>query len=251
MRTFLTRLIKWIRLFLKKYFDSGNPNLPFHLTILIAAVFFIGALNVFIEIAEELRENDLDQIDNAVTEMVISFRGPALTKVFTFVTHLGDRYAYLVFGVALGVFMYIRYRNWSFIAQGMVVMALSTMSNVVLKDIFDRQRPVIDHLVHVDTLSFPSGHSMSAMAFYGFLIYLSFQFDMRKRQRLALIIPLVTLIFLVGLSRIYLGVHFPSDVAAGYMGGLIWLTFCIIVFNVGSLYLVERRRHDHRLHHRE
>lgn len=251
MRTFLTRLIKWIQLFLKKYFHASNPNLPFHFTILIAAVFFIGALNVFIEIAEELRENDLGQIDSAVTEMVISFRSPALTKFFTFVTHLGDRYAYLVFGAAIGIFLYIRYRNWSFIVQGMVVMALSTMSNVVLKGVFDRQRPLIDHLVHVDTLSFPSGHSMSAMAFYGFFIYLSFRFDMRKRQRLALIIPLVTLIFLVGLSRIYLGVHFPSDVAAGYMGGLIWLAFCIILFNVGSLYLVERRRRHGEIHHRQ
>jgi undecaprenyl-diphosphatase len=81
---------------------------------------------------------------------------------------------------------------------------------------------------------------MSAMAFYGLLVYLSFQWKMPRAVRAVLVVLLVTVIVSIGTSRIYLGVHFPSDVAAGFCGGLIWVTFCIVVFNVTDI--LRRRR---------
>ncbi len=241
MRSLLFRFIRSIRDFTRKHFHADNEHLPYYVTILIAAVFFVFALNAFVEITDELAENELGEIDQLVTDFVISFRNNFLTSVLTFMTHMGDRYAYLVIGIGVGLYFFLRHKNWTFIAQTAAVMALSTLSNVVLKNVINRQRPVIDHLVSVDTLSYPSGHSMSAMAFYGFLIYLTFHLDVRKRARTAMVVVLVATIFLVGLSRIYLGVHFPSDVAAGYMGGLIWVTFCVVFFNVVRLYRHERR----------
>src|SRR5690606_26451869 len=89
---------------------------------------------------------------------------------------------------------------------------------------------------------YPSGHAMSAMAFYGFLIFLTARYKMNYVLKVILILVFASLIFLIGLSRVYLGVHFPSDVIAGYIGGLIWVTFCAIVFDVIVLYRRRRER---------
>jgi undecaprenyl-diphosphatase len=76
---------------------------------------------------------------------------------------------------------------------------------------------------------------MAAMAFYGFLVYLCLQLKMNHVIRLVLIGILIFTILSIGISRIYLGVHYPSDVAAGFAGGFIWVTLCVTVFNVFEL----------------
>ncbi len=102
----------------------------------------------------------------------------------------------------------------------------------------NRSRPTIEHLLSVDTLSYPSGHSMSAMAFYGFLIYLCLRLRISPWLRYVLITMLALIIFSIGVSRIYLGVHFPTGVAAGFIGGLIWVTFCAILFSLIDLWRI-------------
>lgn len=235
MRNFIIRLVEWIRVFINRYFRATNANLPYIITILVAAVFFVLALNAFVEITDELAENELAGIDDAVSGYVVSFRSDGLTSFFTFMTHMGDRYAYIIIGLLVALYFFLRHRSWKFILQTVLVLMLSTASNVVLKRVINRQRPLAEHLVSVDTLSYPSGHSMSAMAFYGFLIYLTLLLKISKRVKVLVVAVLSFIIGCVGLSRIYLGVHFPTDVVAGYMGGLIWVTFCVILFNVVSL----------------
>src|SRR5690606_9370331 len=105
----------------------------------------------------------------------------------------------------------------------------------------NRERPTLEHMVAVSTLSYPSGHAMSAMAFYGFLIYLSFRLSRYMWFKILSLIILGSLILLIGISRIYLGVHYPSDVFAGFVGGLIWVTFCAILFNIIDLYRRKRK----------
>jgi undecaprenyl-diphosphatase len=235
MKALLISIIVWIRNFVKEKLNSKNEHLPYYITIVVALVLFILALNIFVELTDELAENELGPFDDAVTEYVISFRQDSLTRFFEFMTHVGDRYAYIVISVALGAYFFIRHKSLKFIAQTVLVLMLSTFSNVVIKKFVNRARPTLEHLVTVNTLSYPSGHSMSAMAFYGFLIYLTFQVKMPRIIRAMLIPLLIFIILCVGISRIYLGVHFPSDVAAGFMGGLIWVAFCVIVFNVIDL----------------
>ncbi len=240
MKGFLLKLTDWLREIFRKYLHSENKDLPYYVTILIALGIFSLALNAFIEITDELFENQLGAFDRLITDVVLSFRSDRGTAFFEFMTHVGDRYAYAAIGLAMAAYFYLRHRSWKFILQTIFVLMMSTVSNVVLKRVFNRSRPTIEHLVSVDTLSYPSGHSMAAMAFYGFLIYLVTQLHMRPVLRWILIVFLVLVIFCVGVSRIYLGVHFPSDVAAGFMGGLIWVTFCVILFNIVTLL---RRQH--------
>jgi undecaprenyl-diphosphatase len=93
----------------------------------------------------------------------------------------------------------------------------------------------VEHLVSVATLSYPSGHAMSAISFYGFLIYLLYGFNMNKWIKWGIISLISLLILTIGISRIYLGVHFPSDIAGGFIAGLIWVSFCILIFNIIDL----------------
>jgi membrane-associated phospholipid phosphatase len=98
--------------------------------------------------------------------------------------------------------------------------------NCILKLIFARARPVLwDRIIHVGHHSFPSGHSMVSMATYGFIGYsIAKQFPQHKKQIVALT---GTLILAIGFSRLYLGVHWPTDVAVGYAAGLLWLIACV------------------------
>lgn len=241
MKEVLLSIIKWIRTFIREKFNSKNENLPYYLTIAISAVLFVIALNGFVQLTDEIVENDLQAVDETVGEFVTSFRSDALTTYFKVATDLGDRNAYIAFTVLLAAFFFFKKRSWKFIAQTCIVLVLATLSNIVLKRVFNRARPSLEHLVEVNTLSYPSGHSMSAMAFYGFLIFLCLRYRMPQWLRFLLVSILVILILSVGLSRIYLGVHYPTDVAGGFAGGLIWVAFCAVVFSVFEL-LRKRQR---------
>jgi len=126
------------------------------------------------------------------------------------------------------------------------VLAISGLSNTALKLLINRAAPDVEHLVSVATLSFPSGHAMSAISFYGFLIYLIYNIKMKRIFKIGLITLFSIMIFLIGVSRIYLGVHFPSDVAGGYIAGFIWVIFCIVLFHV--IDLLRNRSKKKRMH---
>lgn len=248
IRETLVEIIKWVRNFIRKHLHSENENLPYYLTIVVAAVLFIIALNGFVQLTDELAENDLVSVDKAVTELIVSQRSEALTSYFTFATDLGDRYAYVIITALLALFFFLKKRSWKFIVQTTLVLVLASLSNIVLKQVFNRARPSLEHLVEVNTLSYPSGHSMSSMAFYGFLIFLCLRHAMPRWLRFSLVTLLILLILSIGLSRIYLGVHYPTDVAGGFIGGLIWVAFCAVVFSTFELLRKRQRSRKSRAH---
>jgi undecaprenyl-diphosphatase len=236
MKQYLIKLIQWLKKFLKGKLRYQNEDLPYYITILAAIILFGIGLKVFVELTDELTENELEDFDNQVTNRIIAFRTDSLTSYFEFITDLGDRYAYTIITLALAAFFWFRFKNWKFMAQTVGVLILASLSNIFLKQIINRTRPSLEHLIEVNTLSFPSGHSMSAMAFYGFLVYLCLRYNINNLLRIALVTLLCILILSIGFSRIYLGVHYPSDVAAGFMGGLIWVTLCAIILNTIELW---------------
>lgn len=232
MRKTLTLLITRLRTFLREKFHQYDVTLPYVITVFVALVVVVLGINLFIELTETLKSDLLAEYDHNITEYVISYRNPSLTKYFIFVTHVGDIYGY---ATVLGTFILMSlliYKRWKYVLQMVFVLALSSISNLILKRFVDRARPGIEHMVSVETLSYPSGHAMSAMAFYGFLIYLIYRYKMNLFLKLAIIVLLVVLILSIGLSRIYLGVHFPSDIAGGYIAGFIWVIFCVLLFEL-------------------
>ena len=94
----------------------------------------------------------------------------------------------------------------------------------------------MNRIIGADGFSFPSGHSMGSMTYYGFLIYLVLRSKRKPYSKLSLGILFCLVILLIGISRIYLGVHYPSDVLAGYMAGGVWLVICISLLEIIYLY---------------
>ncbi|MDP5043353.1 MULTISPECIES: phosphatase PAP2 family protein [unclassified Leeuwenhoekiella] len=236
MRQSLFEFIKNLKNFLQRKFKQYDSKLPYFITVILALIIVVFCINTFIELTETLKTEILATYDTQITDYVISFRTPLLTQYFVFVTNVGDLYGYLtVVGLAT-IISYFFFKRWKYVLQTIAVLILASVSNVILKRFIDRARPGIEHLVSVETLSYPSGHAMSAMAFYGFLIYLVFRFSINTFLKAGLILLLAVLILSIGISRIYLGVHFPSDIAGGYIAGFIWVVFCILIFNIIELF---------------
>ena len=236
MRQTLFEFIRTIRDFLKLHFRKDNPQLPYIIIVLVALIIVVAGISIFIELTESLKEDLLAQYDQQISDYVISWRTPLLTEYFILVTNVGDLYGYLVMVIIAIIVSFLYFKNWKYILQTIFVLLLASISNVMLKRLVDRPRPGIEHMVVVETLSYPSGHAMSAMAFYGFLIYLFYRFKINRMLKYGIILILIVMILSIGMSRIYLGVHFPSDIAGGYIAGLIWVFFCILLFNLGEVF---------------
>lgn len=232
MKKTLLNFINAIKSFFLKTFHKYHPKLPYILTVILALIVGVGSINLFIELTETLKTKVLATYDEQITQYIISYRTPALTNFFKFMTNVGDLYGYLTVIVICAIISFFIYKRWKFVVETTIVLLLASVSNMVLKRFINRARPGIEHLVSVETLSYPSGHAMSAMAFYGFIIYLFYKFKMNKFLKYGVIVFLVLLILSIGLSRIYLGVHYPSDIAGGFIAGFIWVIFCVLLFNL-------------------
>lgn len=234
-------LIQFRKLFQEK-FHQYNSKLPFIITILVALFLVVGGINLFVYLTETLQSNFINRFDRRITDFIISFRNPQLNNIFQFITDVGDLQGYLLVTALTAIFFYWKFKNLKLIGEIVFVVIVSGLSNIALKQVINRARPDAVHLVSVETLSYPSGHAMSAMAFYGFLIFLIYNFKLNTLLKTGLILIFIMLIAAIGISRIYLGVHFPSDVAGGFIAGFIWVIFCIVLFHVIDLFRKRRRR---------
>lgn len=241
MRKKIVEALVKLRIFLREKFDQYNFQLPFIIAFIISFIIVVVGINVFVDLTENLHTEAFLEFDRRVTEYVISFRTPTLNKIFQFFTFVGDLYGYLIITAISTVFFYLKFRNWRFVLEMIFVLAISGLANLALKEVINRARPDAEHLVSVATLSYPSGHAMSAIAFYGFLIYLFYNFKLNKWLKTVIILLLGLLIFVIGLSRVYLGVHYPTDIVGGFIAGFIWVIFCVILFHLIDL-LRKRRR---------
>lgn len=155
---------------------------------------------------------------------------PELTPVVVFITLLGTQWALVPGGLALlAWFAFGQRHRWH--SWRVPVVALGAIGlNVLLKLTYQRPRPLLPHLVPAHGLSFPSGHAMVAAAFYGLLWWLARRHIRRQRVlRYAALLGLPLLALSIGLSRVYLHVHYASDVVAGFAAGLAWLLLALRV----------------------
>lgn len=160
--------------------------------------------------------------------VVADARAPWLTAVMTAVTLVGNSSTLTALTVAVGVALYLNgsHRRLATLAATMIG---GSLLNLLLKTHFQRPRPSeLPRLVYAGGYSFPSGHSMGSMLFFGALAYVVyFSIEGRRALRVAAVVACALLVVLVGGSRVYLGVHYLSDVAAGFAGGLFWLAVCV------------------------
>jgi len=173
---------------------------------------------VFASIAEEVREGAADKIDTAIEMAIHRLDSPFFDVIFKTATFIGS-WSIMVPAILLTAACVIQAKKKR-IAIILAINALAILgSNVGLKLIFVRARPSLFEKITAPTsYSFPSGHSMSAMGIYGVIAAVIIQFF--PKLRLPVAISTGIMIFLIGLSRVYLGVHWPLDVVAGFAAGV-------------------------------
>ena len=136
-----------------------------------------------------------------------------MTGFYKFITFFASEVMILLVSLVL----IIVFKNKKYGAFALLNAISILILNILLKLIFMRDRPYDLMIITESGYSFPSGHAMASLGFYGFIIYLLWHFNITKRMKILFSIMLSILILLIGMSRIYLGVHYASDVLAGYM----------------------------------
>ena len=220
------------RTLISDIYNSKKTYLGLLIGIVVGLILCALFVNGFYQLFDELTDGDLEWFDDKYSLLIQSYRSPVLTEVMLIVSWMGDRTAYIIFTLLLFIFFYLRYGSLILPIQTSVVLLFAGGLNRWLKDLIERQRPSENHLLEVSSMSFPSGHAMSSIAFFGFLIYLVWRLVSTNWLRWILSILLVLLILAIGFSRVYLGVHYPSDVLAGYAAG----GACLAVFITAFIY---------------
>lgn len=236
MKEKLIAIVDYFKVFLVKIFKSYSSKLPYIIITIIAVIILVGTINIFEELTEDLKSTYLANYDSQISSAILSYRSPARTQYFSVITSFGHFWSYALASVLCALLFYWKFKSWKYLFQLVLVVSLALGSNYLLKNIIDRKRPNIEHLVAISTSSYPSGHAMISMAFYGFLIYLLYTVKITKALKVILIALCVFLILNIGISRIYLGVHFPSDIAAGWIAGFFWVIFCVMVINLMRIF---------------
>ncbi len=185
------------------------------------------ALWAFAGLADNIWEGESFAFDSQVIGAVHGVASSALTTIMMGVTMLGDWRVLTALGVIFGIVWWRRGHR-----SRVVMLVLAYLGGAgldqLLKLIFHRMRPeTAGSVITVQGYSFPSGHAMMSLCFYGMLIYLLVH-ERSHVVRVLGLIGAIVLISLIGLSRIYLGVHYPSDIVGGFTAGFVWLMATIL-----------------------
>lgn len=185
-----------------------------------------GCILIFTIILEDVCDNEIVKFDNILYELINKLQNDNITAMFKLITNLGGVYVLISATIILGIFIKNNRVKLAIIINIIII----TIFNQLLKYIVQRPRPIENRLIKESGYSFPSGHSMISMAFYGLIIYFGHKYIKNKSIKNICIIFLSILILLIGISRIYLGVHYASDVIAGFMISIAYLITFITVF---------------------
>jgi undecaprenyl-diphosphatase len=194
----------------------------------VGLVLSLVAFSGFSTLAEEVTEQDpLVYFDQVLATTLHRNVTPIEIQFFKIVTSLAGRIGSIVIGVGVGLVLLALRRRLLLISWVVAVLGNSLL-NAVLKAVFQRMRPEFaDPILTAPNYSFPSGHAMGSVVMYGMLTYLLFIL-LKGRLKRSIVVVAVTLILVIGLSRLYLGVHYFSDVLAGFMVGFGWLAIVIV-----------------------
>lgn len=224
-----------IRSLIRFWVNHINPRIA----SLIAAIGVLGLatclliLFIVARLSDEVLEKEAFSFDKSILLSIHSLANPYLDRVMLTITRLGNpSMMVIVLVVSLTVLWWRRYY------QKAIIMAISALGafilNTGLKLFFSKIRPELwTRLIKETSFSFPSGHALGSMVVYGFIAYLLATYYPKSAW---LIYTLVTiLIAAIGFSRLYLGVHWPTDIIAGYGVGFLWLMSCITMLRLREI----------------
>lgn len=191
-------------------------------------IIFSICLILFLALAEDVFNKEIMQGDiigyNFVKTYLIKEQVTPIMKIVTF---FGG--ATCLIGLTIILFIIIKNRKIGLLIG--INLITITILNQLFKFILQRPRPTEYRIINESGYSFPSGHSMISMAFYGFLIYLIYKYVKNKKIKYISITLISVLIIFIGISRIYLGVHYTSDVLAGFLFSISYLIIYVLIAN--------------------
>ena len=208
IKEFITKNLKWIILF----------------------ICLIG----FLALAEDVFHKEIMNGDIIGYEIISKFLiSDFVTPIAKFITNFGGA----IFLIVLTIVLFIVIKNKKIGVSIFLNLVIVTILNQLLKGILQRPRPTEYIIIEETGYSFPSGHSMISMAFYGYLIYLIYKYVKNKYIKWISIVVLSLLICTIGISRIYLGVHYTSDVLGGF---LISISYLVIFISAVNKFIIEK-----------
>lgn len=188
----------------------------------------------FLAIAEDVFNKEIMNGDIVGYKLISTFLiSDFATPIAKFITNFGGA----IFLAVLTIILFILIKNKKIGVSIFANLAIITALNQLLKNILQRPRPTEYRIIEETGYSFPSGHSMISMAFYGYLIYLIYKHVKNKYVKWISMVLLSILICSIGISRIYLGVHYTSDVLGGF---LISISYLVMYISAVNKFLIEK-----------
>ena len=183
---------------------------------------------LFILLSYAVSSNKTNYIDALIHSYLIDIRNNNLTSILLFITNLGGA----TFLIILSTILFIITKKKKIPLYIFMNLTCAFLTNEITKSIFTRSRPIGINLIDETGFSYPSGHSMVSLSFYGFITYLLLKNCKNNLIKTIIIISSIILISLVGFSRIYLGVHYLSDVIGGFLLATIYLNLYINIIKL-------------------
>lgn len=192
----------------------------------------------FLALAEDVFHQEIMNGDIVGYDIVSKlFKFNVSTPIAKFITNFGGA----IFVISLTTILFFVIKDKKIGISIITNLEIVTILNQIIKFIMQRPRPTEFRIIEETGYSFPSGHSMVSLAFYGYLIYLIYKYINNKHLKRTLIIILSVLICIIGVSRIYLGVHYTSDVLGGF---LISFAYLIIYIELVNKFVLEKNKDD-------
>ncbi|SRR5258708_2392136 len=221
--------------------NSSKIALLLLVEIISGVILTMVMLGIFLKLGEDVLTKDVVSFDSSITHFIYTFRTPLMTSIMNTISFFGGE-MFLGIAIIITIILLIRkHRKDALIFSFILFFGLGL--NLLLKDFFQRPRPHFLSLVHEYSYSFPSGHAMNSLVFYVSLSYFIFRNTRNKIRGLILSILCGVFIISIGISRIYLGAHYPTDVIAGYAAGLCWFLI-VVLFEKTLIFLQLMRKYE-------
>ena len=206
--------------FLYRYFFKLAGRIPLLVLMVIIAIFLTGYVVHQViydqEVAADLR----------VFEFLSAYITPGLTAAMEAITYCASK-NFLQVAYGLVILVYLFQKKWKRAGEILIIGLGGFLINLFMKLSFKRPRPSDPLIDPLTNFSFPSGHATSGFIFYGLLAYLVWKSDLPRFYKYTVITVLILFSLVIGFSRIYLRMHYASDVVAGFAVGFSWLVLCI------------------------
>lgn len=196
------------------------------------SAFIIGLVSIigFASMVFLVSTKKIIQFDQLVISLIQDLESSNLTGIMKFFTKIGSFSSVLVICLLSAFFLFFVLKHRTELLLFVIVTIGTPIINKILKGLFQRARPELHRLIEIGGYSFPSGHAMNAFSVYGILTFLLWRHIPTRLGRAALIMISSIFILMIGISRVYLGVHYPSDIIAGYFASSFWLVISIWFF---------------------